>query len=137
MSRHSTGPFALASICRRRGTLLLYSSQRVRSSPRVLVLLRHAGSPFARSARPCRRRAVHTGFPAHSPASTPFHLQLHQQQQAATTSAPPPPPKLTFNEAQAQKSDNKFNIRGTFTSGRSVYLDMQATTPTDPRVLDA
>lgn len=31
----------------------------------------------------------------------------------------------------------KYNISGSFLSGRSVYLDMQATTPMDPRVLDA
>eukprot|EP00808_Paulinella_micropora_P025600 g19968.t1 len=30
-----------------------------------------------------------------------------------------------------------FSIKGTFKQGRSLYLDMQATTPMDPRVLDA
>jgi len=37
----------------------------------------------------------------------------------------------------SEREKNLFNIRGSFAEGRSVYLDMQATTPTDPRVLDA
>jgi len=37
----------------------------------------------------------------------------------------------------SERQKNLFNIRGSFAEGRSVYLDMQATTPTDPRVLDA
>lgn len=32
--------------------------------------------------------------------------------------------------------DNRFSIRGTFREGRASYLDMSATTPMDPRVLD-
>lgn len=40
-------------------------------------------------------------------------------------------------EPSEPAAPSKFNIRGSFTEGRSVYLDMQATTPTDPRVLDA
>jgi hypothetical protein len=33
--------------------------------------------------------------------------------------------------------DNKFSIRGAFREGRAAYLDFSATTPIDPRVLDA
>ena len=33
--------------------------------------------------------------------------------------------------------DSKFNMRGDFRPGRAAYLDMSATTPLDPRVLDA
>mmetsp|Transcript_15177 Transcript_15177/g.28795 ORF Transcript_15177/g.28795 Transcript_15177/m.28795 type:complete len:489 (-) Transcript_15177:80-1546(-) len=33
--------------------------------------------------------------------------------------------------------DNEFSIRGQFREGRAAYLDMSATTPMDPRVLDA
>lgn len=33
--------------------------------------------------------------------------------------------------------DNPFSIRGEFRDGRAAYLDMSATTPLDPRVLDA
>jgi hypothetical protein len=32
---------------------------------------------------------------------------------------------------------NKFSIRGAFREGRAAYLDFSATTPIDPRVLDA
>jgi hypothetical protein len=59
---------------------------------------------------------------------------------AAAAAAPafrehqPSPPASSLSAVDRAKS---FNIRGTFASGRSVYLDMQATTPTDPRVLDA
>jgi len=33
--------------------------------------------------------------------------------------------------------EQKFSIKGTFLEGRSMYMDAQATTPLDPRVLDA
>ena len=32
--------------------------------------------------------------------------------------------------------DNPFSIQGKFRDGRASYLDMSATTPLDPRVLD-
>ena len=34
-------------------------------------------------------------------------------------------------------SDSPFSIRGQFREGRAAYLDHSATTPLDPRVLDA
>jgi hypothetical protein len=34
-------------------------------------------------------------------------------------------------------ADTEFSIRGKFREGRAAYLDMSATTPLDPRVLDA
>ena len=33
-------------------------------------------------------------------------------------------------------NDGRFSIQGTFREGRATYLDMSATTPMDPRVLD-
>ena len=39
--------------------------------------------------------------------------------------------------ATAQEAENPFSIRGKFREGRASYLDMSATTPLDPRVLDA
>lgn len=33
-------------------------------------------------------------------------------------------------------NDGRFSIQGTFREGRASYLDMSATTPLDPRVLD-
>ena len=38
---------------------------------------------------------------------------------------------------QAEASTSEFSIRGQFREGRAAYLDMSATTPLDPRVLDA
>lgn len=38
---------------------------------------------------------------------------------------------------QAAPEDSPFSIRGKFRDGRAAYLDMSATTPLDPRVLDA
>jgi cysteine desulfurase len=37
----------------------------------------------------------------------------------------------------SQASSSGFSVRGSFAEGRPSYLDMQATTPMDPRVLDA
>lgn len=34
------------------------------------------------------------------------------------------------------RNDGRFSIQGTFREGRASYLDMSATTPMDPRVLD-
>lgn len=34
-------------------------------------------------------------------------------------------------------ADSPFSIQGQFRDGRAAYLDMSATTPLDPRVLDA
>ena len=36
-----------------------------------------------------------------------------------------------------EKHESPFSIKGTFREGRAAYLDMSATTPLDPRVLDA
>ena len=38
--------------------------------------------------------------------------------------------------AHDDNDDNPFSIRGKFRTGRASYLDMSATTPLDPRVLD-
>lgn len=40
-------------------------------------------------------------------------------------------------KALAENKAGKFSIKGDSVDGRSLYLDMQATTPVDPRVLDA
>ena len=37
----------------------------------------------------------------------------------------------------AAPEESPFSIRGKFRDGRAAYLDMSATTPLDPRVLDA
>ena len=40
-------------------------------------------------------------------------------------------------DAAADEVNNGFSIRGSFREGRASYLDTSATTPLDPRVLDA
>ena len=50
---------------------------------------------------------------------------------AATTDVPK---SLLRKDKDSVK--NEFNIRGKFRDGRASYLDMSATTPLDPRVLD-
>ena len=44
-------------------------------------------------------------------------------------------PESLLNMTQDGKN-NQFSIRGEFREGRAAYLDMSATTPLDPRVLD-
>lgn len=44
-------------------------------------------------------------------------------------------PQSLLQKADAASSE--FSIRGQFREGRAAYLDMSATTPLDPRVLDA
>ncbi|KAL2906634.1 Cysteine desulfurase mitochondrial [Bienertia sinuspersici] len=48
---------------------------------------------------------------------------------AATATAPPPPPPLD--------DPDSISMKGVRISGRPLYLDMQSTSPVDPRVLDA
>lgn len=55
----------------------------------------------------------------------------------ATSTQPPSAPFSTSAaEATDDGSNGKFSIRGKFREGRASYLDMSATTPLDPRVLD-
>ena len=37
---------------------------------------------------------------------------------------------------EIENDDGRFSIQGTFREGQASYLDMSATTPLDPRVLD-
>ena len=43
---------------------------------------------------------------------------------------------LRFASAAASSTDSKYSIKGLAIEGRPAYLDFQATTPLDPRVLD-
>lgn len=67
-------------------------------------------------------RALHTTRPTSlaTPTSTPSDLE-------STTTLTPSEDSLGFG----------LHEMGPQTAGRPIYLDMQATTPTDPRVLDA
>jgi len=47
-----------------------------------------------------------------------------------------PVPESLLNLAD-EVANSQFSIRGQFKEGRAAYLDMSATTPLDPRVLDA
>jgi len=44
--------------------------------------------------------------------------------------------RRTLSTAETKDASGQFNIRGTFREGRAAYLDLSATTPMDPRVLD-
>lgn len=63
------------------------------------------------------------------PLGSPANLTLSRFAYASGTLA-----RRTFASAA---EDSKFNIKGEFQDGRSIYLDSQATTIVDPRVLDA
>ncbi|KAJ1266849.1 hypothetical protein BS78_07G010600 [Paspalum vaginatum] len=51
----------------------------------------------------------------------------------STAAAPAPPPA----SASEEEDESSVTVKGVRISGRPLYLDMQATTPVDPRVLDA
>ncbi|KAL7515123.1 hypothetical protein ACHAXN_012406 [Cyclotella atomus] len=53
---------------------------------------------------------------------------------ASTTTSRPAAASLST--AAAPEGENPFSIQGKFRDGRASYLDMSATTPLDPRVLD-
>ena len=59
---------------------------------------------------------------------------------AAASSRPSASAAATRSFAAAVQEDDpndgRFSIQGTFREGRASYLDMSATTPMDPRVLD-
>ena len=46
-------------------------------------------------------------------------------------------PESLLQQDDGSNENNPFSIRGDFRDGRAAYLDMSATTPLDPRVLDA
>ncbi|GKY98623.1 cysteine desulfurase [Mayamaea pseudoterrestris] len=47
------------------------------------------------------------------------------------------PESLLHDDDELASGSNPFSIRGQFKTGRAAYLDLQATTPLDPRVLDS
>jgi cysteine desulfurase len=63
------------------------------------------------------------------PVSSFSTEKMETDRRYQATVAPPP----SLNEPH----DSKHNIRGAFRTGRAAYLDMSATTPIDPRVLDS
>mmetsp|Transcript_932 Transcript_932/g.1953 ORF Transcript_932/g.1953 Transcript_932/m.1953 type:complete len:519 (+) Transcript_932:79-1635(+) len=62
-------------------------------------------------------------------ASVSYDKMATDARYAATTSAP-------TNLNSTENVTEQFSIRGQFRDGRAAYLDMSATTPLDPRVLD-
>lgn len=58
----------------------------------------------------------------------------HHVPKSADSPLPSPPPG---SEIEQVVKDSKLKSAKSGASGRPIYLDMQATTPTDPRVLDA
>ncbi|XP_037434176.1 cysteine desulfurase, mitochondrial-like [Triticum dicoccoides] len=71
-------------------------------------------------------------------------LPLFLRRGGRLPSSPAPTPARTLSTAAlpadapaAEEDDDAITIKGVRISGRPLYLDMQATTPVDPRVLDA
>ncbi len=77
-----------------------------------------------------QRRA--TAASVASTASRSTSAVVHNNNNATT--------RRSFSSAAAVEetddNDGRFSIQGTFREGRATYLDMSATTPMDPRVLD-
>ena len=64
-----------------------------------------------------------------SPSSFPTEKMETDKRYQTTTEIP--------ESLKGNQQDGEFSIRGKFRKGRAVYLDMSATTPMDPRVLDS
>ena len=91
---------------------------------RRLLTLR--GTPLV----PRNARSIHTTSALASEARSSFsHEKMETDQRyQGSTSVP---------ESLFQPFQSEYTIRDTFREGRAAYLDMSATTPLDPRVLDA
>lgn len=63
-------------------------------------------------------------------------IQSLQPTTTKATSANSRSSAAALSTAPAPTDENSFSIRGQFREGRASYLDMSATTPMDPRVLD-
>jgi hypothetical protein len=64
-----------------------------------------------------------------SPASFSPDKMIDDARYKATTEVPE-------SLLRSDGASSQFNISGNFREGRAAYLDLQATTPLDPRVLD-
>ncbi len=94
-----------------------------RSSVRAVNLPNRASPPPTARATPMRWMCRGLATAAASPKSS----ALLQPQTSGAASA----------KSGGGDSESPYSIQGSFLSGRSIYMDMQATTPVDPRVLDA
>lgn len=68
-----------------------------------------------------------------APASFSPERMESDKRYAASTQVP----ESLLSNSELDNTNNPFSIRGQFRTGRAAYLDVQATTPLDPRVLDA
>jgi hypothetical protein len=80
------------------------------------------------------RRALLSSSAATTDAPSSFSHDKMETDKRYQKSQPVPESLL---KAAATDEPNEFSIRGQFREGRAAYLDMSATTPLDPRVLDA
>ena len=67
------------------------------------------------------------------PISTFTPDQMEQDERYIATLAPP---STLLDEEQIKLYQSEYSIRNQFRTGRAAYLDVSATTPMDPRVLD-
>mmetsp|Transcript_34456 Transcript_34456/g.45670 ORF Transcript_34456/g.45670 Transcript_34456/m.45670 type:complete len:521 (+) Transcript_34456:41-1603(+) len=85
------------------------------------------------AAAPSRSMSSSSGDDKHNtPASFSSDRMKTDARYAATVEVPE-----SLLSKPASEEDEQFNIRGKFREGRAAYLDMSATTPMDPRVMDA
>lgn len=78
-------------------------------------------------------RALSSSAPSAGDAPTSFaHDKMETDKRYQGSQAVPE----SLLQGQSEDS-SEFSIRGQFREGRAAYLDMSATTPLDPRVLDA
>ncbi|CAB9497424.1 desulfurase IscS [Seminavis robusta] len=78
-------------------------------------------------------RAASSSAAGTTDAPSSFSHDKMETDKRYQTSQPVPDSLLRGDDG----SPNNFSIRGQFRDGRAAYLDMSATTPLDPRVLDA
>lgn len=92
----------------------------------MLSLIRLPARPLLRSLSLCRSLSTSV---AEEPPSTFSHERMETDRRYKPTTEAPP--------SLFQPYESEYSIRGKFREGRAAYLDMQSTTPLDPRVLDA
>ena len=84
----------------------------------------------ASAAAASQSRSLSTSTSSSDSPSSFSHEKMETDKRYQTSN--PVPESLLQN-----KDISEFSIRGQFREGRAAYLDMSATTPLDPRVLDA
>lgn len=103
-------------------------SYRIASSMQSAIRLSSRCRPFINIQR-TGSKSFSNAANDNSPSSFPTEKMETDKRYQTTTELP--------DSLRGNQKEGDFSIRGTFRDGRAVYLDMSATTPLDPRVLDA